>query len=132
MKKTMLVAGAVVLVGVAAWTAYAYAQGVSPFGETGATCPREACAPTAKPCDPAAACGKDGAACHDDHKNCPAFKDENKDGKCDLAGKCQEAECAACPGHSEKGCAGHAEGGHVGHGQGGCGAQHGQGAGCQH
>jgi hypothetical protein len=132
MKKTMLIAVAVALAGVAAWTAYAYAQGMTPFGKESAVCPRAACAPTAQQCDHAAACHKDVAACHNDCNGCPEFKDEDKDGKCDVAGECRRADCTTCPEHLETRCAGHAEGSHVGHGKSGCGPNVDSGTGCRH
>ena len=131
MKKTMLISVAVALAGVVAWTAYAYAQGVGPFGKTSAACPRAACTPTTQPCDQAATCHTDGAACHNDGNGCPEFKDADEDGKCDVAGKCQETDCVTCPGRSEAGCAGHAEGRRVGHGRSGCGTHVDSSTGCR-
>jgi hypothetical protein len=133
MRKVTLFAAAVTLVSVVTWAAYSYAQGAGPFAGNRASCQRAACAPAPQSCDPAGAHHADeAAACHDDCSDCPDFKDQDKDGKCDVAGECRRADCTTCPAHAGPGCAGHAEANHAGHGQGGCGTHVGSGAGCWH
>jgi hypothetical protein len=132
MRKVTLLASAVVLVSVVAWAAYSYAQGAGPFAGNRASCQRSACTPATQPCDRAAARHADGMACHDDCANCPDFKDQDKDGKCDVAGECRRADCTTCPAHTGPGCTGQAEANHAGHGKGGCGTHVGAGTGCWH
>lgn len=131
MKKITLLVAIVAVAGVGAWAAYSYAQGVGPFAGSNAPCQRAACTPAPQPCGHAAR-HADGVACGKDCANCPDFKDQDKDGKCDVANECKGADCTMCPAHTDAGCAGHAEANHAGHGKGGCGTPAGSGAGCWH
>jgi len=106
---------AAVLVGlvavIAAWSAYAYAQGGGPLRPTVAAVCQPACEPATQPCDKT-------PICHDETDcspaDCPKFHDTDGDGRCDVAGDCGLRGSSGC-GTYHRGCRqarGHGCGGH--------------------
>jgi hypothetical protein len=125
-KKAALIAAAVVLVVAVGGVTYASARGLGPFARSHPGCPQAPCAPAERHC-----CGET-AACQDTCKACPDFKDQDKDGACDVAGKCERSDCGTCPGHPVGICPPDAHSGQSDHDASGCGSHHGQGGGCPH
>ena len=93
MRRSMAVALVVLVAVVAAWSAYAYAQGGGPLKRMGAAVCQPACEPSTQPCENAQAC-HDGSAC--DPADCPKFQDNDGDGQCDVAGDCGRHGRAGC------------------------------------
>ena len=93
MRTTIAVALVVLVAVVAAWSAYAYAQGDGPLKRMGAADCQPACEPPTQPCENAQAC-HDGSAC--DPADCPKFQDNDGDGQCDVAGDCGRHSRAGC------------------------------------
>ncbi len=110
MKRTVVIALVVLVAATAAWSAYAYAQGSGPLKRMGAAFCRPACEPSSQPCDNVPAC-HDGSACACDPADCPMFKDEDGDGKCDIAGDCGRHGQTGCR-DGASGCGGRMVRGH--------------------
>ena len=92
MKRNVAIVLVVLVAAVAAWSAYAYAQGGGPLKRLVAAC-QPACGPSAQPRENAPAC-HDGADCR--AAECPKFRDADGDGQCDTAGDCHAHGSSVC------------------------------------
>jgi len=108
MKRVVLVAVIVGVVGLLGLAAYAYGSGKGPFaGRRAAACPVAPAGEAASPCPQAAQCHPDGQGCPKDRSACPCFEDKDKDGQCDRIGNCDCPGPNDCPGHAKGVCGRH-------------------------
>jgi len=108
MKRGVLVAAIVGIVGLLGLTAYAYGSGKGPFaGRRAAECPVALAGDAGSRCGWGAQCHPDGQNCPQGCSGCPRFEDKDKDGRCDRIGNCDCPRRDDCPGHAKGGCGRH-------------------------
>ena len=99
MRKALLVLAVISAVAVTGWVTYATTVGAGTH-----PCGAPVCDPAAPACPHVASCHGGQAGCT---SACPAFKDTNADGVCDMADDCGTHAEKGRAGHGDRSCGGH-------------------------